>query len=114
MSHEHISKLCVNNLLDLKLNLYPSEFMMNGDDGSDEFLVTKISIPSVLTLPVPEYKAVAGGDAHLPCNFTLPSDPEVVSLMLWYREQGESSNLYRGLPERHQGQSQALYSAGIR
>ncbi|KAF8764963.1 Nephrin like protein [Argiope bruennichi] len=40
-----------------------------------------------ISLPIPEYKAVAGGDAHLPCNFTLPEDPEVVSLMLWYREQ---------------------------
>ncbi|XP_035207453.1 nephrin-like [Stegodyphus dumicola] len=38
-------------------------------------------------LPISEYEAVAGGEAYLPCNFTLPSDPELVSLMLWYRDQ---------------------------
>ncbi|GFT40207.1 nephrin [Nephila pilipes] len=42
---------------------------------------------AIVSLPIPEYKAVAGGDAHLPCNYTLPSDPELVSLMLWYRDQ---------------------------
>ncbi|CAL1260781.1 unnamed protein product [Larinioides sclopetarius] len=50
-------------------------------------LVSLCCSREMISLPIPEYKAVAGGDAHLPCNFTLPEDPEVVSLMLWYREQ---------------------------
>ncbi|KAG8191269.1 hypothetical protein JTE90_003280 [Oedothorax gibbosus] len=38
-------------------------------------------------VPISEYEAVAGLDTYIPCNYTLPSDPDVVSLMLWYRDQ---------------------------
>nr|XP_015925746.2 hemicentin-1 isoform X2 [Parasteatoda tepidariorum] len=47
------------------------------------FYLCKEPIP----LPIPEYEAVAGEIGHLPCNFTIPSDPSLVSLMLWYRDQ---------------------------
>lgn len=40
-----------------------------------------------MPLPIPEYQAVLGGQAYLPCNYTLPDDPELVTLMLWYRDQ---------------------------
>ncbi|GFS30269.1 ig-like domain-containing protein [Trichonephila inaurata madagascariensis] len=38
------------------------------------------------TLQLPEYHAVTGGRAELPCNITQHSTEDKVSLVLWYKE----------------------------
>ncbi|GIY03509.1 ig-like domain-containing protein [Caerostris extrusa] len=35
---------------------------------------------------LPEYQAVTGGKAELPCNITQHSSEDKVSLVLWYKE----------------------------
>ncbi|XP_015924964.1 nephrin [Parasteatoda tepidariorum] len=55
-------------------------------------------------VPIREFLAVSGGEASLPCNIAIPKDPELISLILWFRE-GSKSPIYtldfrKGHPEQ--------------
>ncbi|GBO05545.1 hypothetical protein AVEN_265053-1 [Araneus ventricosus] len=50
-----------------------------------EFL-TSLTYFYVLLSELPEYHAVTGGRAELPCNITQHSSEDKVSLVLWYKE----------------------------
>ncbi|XP_054711449.1 nephrin-like [Uloborus diversus] len=41
-------------------------------------------------IPIREFQAVTGGEARLPCNIVIPKEPDVLSLILWYREAPKS------------------------
>ncbi|GFQ85534.1 ig-like domain-containing protein [Trichonephila clavata] len=54
-------------------------------------------------VPIREFVAVAGGEARLPCNIAIPKEPDIISLILWYREAPKSPiytlDFRKGLPD---------------
>ncbi|XP_015911247.1 kin of IRRE-like protein 3 [Parasteatoda tepidariorum] len=54
-------------------------------------------------VPMREFQAVAGEEARLPCNIAIPKEPEIISLILWYRETSKSPiytlDFRKGLPD---------------
>ncbi|KAF8763288.1 Kin of IRRE-like protein 3 like protein [Argiope bruennichi] len=54
-------------------------------------------------VPIREFLAVAGGEARLPCNIAIPKEPDIISLILWYREAPKSPiytlDFRKGLPD---------------
>ncbi|PRD30158.1 UNVERIFIED_CONTAM: hypothetical protein NCL1_27268 [Trichonephila clavipes] len=56
-----------------------------------------------ISVPIREFVAVAGGEARLPCNIAIPKEPDIISLILWYREAPKSPiytlDFRKGLPD---------------
>ncbi|GFW44765.1 ig-like domain-containing protein [Trichonephila clavipes] len=66
--------------------------------------VKSVQSSNVLPLvPIREFVAVAGGEARLPCNIAIPKEPDIISLILWYREAPKSPiytlDFRKGLPD---------------
>ncbi|GBM14910.1 hypothetical protein AVEN_213257-1 [Araneus ventricosus] len=59
--------------------------------------------PFLFPVPIREFLAVAGGEARLPCNIAIPKEPDIISLILWYREAPKSPiytlDFRKGLPD---------------
>ncbi|GIY45545.1 hypothetical protein CDAR_545091 [Caerostris darwini] len=55
-----------------------------------------------ISVPIREFLAVVGGEARLPCNIAIPKEPDIISLILWYREAPKSPiytlDFRKGLP----------------
>jgi hypothetical protein len=42
----------------------------------------------------PEYKTISGSRAELPCNVTMPSSDDAITLILWYRGNASRTPIY--------------------
>ena len=58
------------------------------------FQLNKLWWKFSIYLVYPEYKIISGSRAELPCNVTLPSEKDAITLVLWYRGNTSRTPIY--------------------